>query len=194
MPRPGDGGSTRTEAREATRIAIPADALIIVIAPSGAGKSTFVRRHFRPTEIVSSDHCRALVADDESNQRATAPAFDVFHAIIRGRLSMGRLAVADATNLDREARRKLREVAAEHGRPIVAVVLDVPLERSVAQNNARRRQVPPHILELHYHRFEAALKALPGEGYASIHRVQPGSAVRILRQPAAVPDGSSGPG
>lgn len=45
--------------------------LVVLIGATGSGKSTFARRHFKPTEIVSSDFCRGLVADDE-NDRAPA--------------------------------------------------------------------------------------------------------------------------
>lgn len=164
-------------------IELPADALVIVVAPAGAGKSTFVRRHFRPTEIVSSDRCRALVSDDEAEQRATGPAFEVFDAIVRGRMQMGRITVADATNLESESRRKLREMGRREARPVICVALNVPQERTEAQNLARPRRVPSHVIDLHYARFAAALEALPGEGYDAIFHVQPHEAVRVIRRP-----------
>ena len=52
-------------------LSIPDFSLVVLIGPSGSGKSTFARRCFRPTEVVSSDACRALVADDETDQAAT---------------------------------------------------------------------------------------------------------------------------
>ncbi|QSS95562.1 hypothetical protein H3V39_34110 (plasmid) [Streptomyces sp. M54] len=45
---------------------LPADAACALIGPPGSGKSPFARTHFQPTQIVSSDFCRALVADDFS--------------------------------------------------------------------------------------------------------------------------------
>ncbi|HKQ89636.1 MAG TPA: AAA family ATPase, partial [Blastocatellia bacterium] len=42
--------------------------MILLVGPSGAGKSTFAARHFKQTEIISSDGCRAMVCDDESDQ------------------------------------------------------------------------------------------------------------------------------
>ncbi|WP_394368847.1 hypothetical protein [Hymenobacter rubidus] len=36
---------------------------------TGAGKSTFARRLFKPTEIVLSDACRDLVADGTGRGR-----------------------------------------------------------------------------------------------------------------------------
>ena len=48
----------------ATTITIPDLALVVLIGPSGAGKSSFAARHFAPSEVLSSDFCRLLVADD----------------------------------------------------------------------------------------------------------------------------------
>ncbi len=41
---------------------IPKLSLVVLIGPSGSGKSTFARRHFRPTEVLSSDACRGMVS------------------------------------------------------------------------------------------------------------------------------------
>jgi ABC-type phosphate transport system ATPase subunit len=51
---------------------IPELSLVVLIGPSGCGKSTFARKHFKPTEVMSSDGFRALVSDDENDQSSTA--------------------------------------------------------------------------------------------------------------------------
>ena len=60
-------------------LTLPDPSLVLLIAPAGAGKSTFARRHFKPTEILSSDFFRGLVCDDEANQAASRDAFEVLH-------------------------------------------------------------------------------------------------------------------
>src|SRR6478735_8711081 len=65
------------------QITIPELSLVVLIGASGSGKSTFGRLHFKPTEILSSDFCRGLVADDENDQSATKEAFEVLHFIAR---------------------------------------------------------------------------------------------------------------
>src|SRR5262245_54929175 len=57
----------------------PKLALVVLVGPSGSGKSTFARKHFLPTEVISSDFCRGLVSDDENAQSATNDAFDVLN-------------------------------------------------------------------------------------------------------------------
>lgn len=171
-----------------TPVEIASDALLILVAPAGAGKSTFARRWFRPTEIVSSDACRALVSDDEADQGATGPAYDVFHAIVRGRLTLGRLTVADATNLHPASRARLRGMAAELGRPCVALALDVPLELCQLQNLARPRNVPPEIVAIHYQQYQRARELLAAEGYAAVHVVRPDLPFHFVRvEPSPAP-------
>jgi protein phosphatase len=160
-------------------VEIPANALVILVGPSGCGKSTFARRRFRDTEVVSSDECRRLVSDDEADQAATAQAFEVFHSIVRGRLSLGRLTVADATNLGPGARARLREEAARWGAPAVVLALEVPLATCLAQNLERARRVPPEVIELHHAQFVEARGALAEEGYHAVHPVGPETEVAI---------------
>jgi protein phosphatase len=66
---------------------VPELSLVVLIGISGAGKSTFASRHFARTEVISSDFCRGLVADDENDQSASKDAFDVLHFIAGKRLA-----------------------------------------------------------------------------------------------------------
>lgn len=93
---------------------VPNLSLVVLIGPSGSGKSTFARKHFLPTEVLSSDYCRGLVSDDENNQAATKEAFEVLHYIAAKRLAAGRLTVVDATNVQRESRQPLVKLAREY--------------------------------------------------------------------------------
>ena len=61
------------------KISIPNLSLVVLIGPSGSGKSTFARKHFLPTEVLSSDACRGMVSDDENNQAVTNEAFALLH-------------------------------------------------------------------------------------------------------------------
>src|SRR3954452_21622242 len=95
-------------------ITMPEFPLVVLIGPSGSGKSTFARRHFKPTEVLSSDFCRGLVADDENDQAATPDAFAVLHFIAGKRLAAGRLTVVDATSVQPEARKPLVQLARDY--------------------------------------------------------------------------------
>jgi predicted kinase len=94
---------------------------------------------------------------------------------------MGRLTVADATNLEPIPRQRLREMARAHGRPAIAIVFDVPLPVAQARNLARDRQVPPHVVESHYESFRAARPALAAEGYDALYELPPETPVEVVR-------------
>ena len=118
-------------------LVLPEVSLVVLVGVSGSGKSSFAARHFLPTEVVSSDFCRGLVADDENDQTATEAAFAVLHFIVGQRLARGRLTVVDATNVQPEARKALVRLAKDHHTLAVAIVLDVPKEVCTERNASR---------------------------------------------------------
>jgi predicted kinase len=151
-------------------IVLPADALVLLIGIAASGKTTFAQRHFAPTEILSSDAFRALIADDPSAQGATDDAFDLLHRLLEMRLRRGRLTVVDATNVEDWARAELIDVARRHRRPAVAIVLDMPLEAALERNADRASPRPPPSALRRQHRWLAdSLPALAHEGFAGVH-------------------------
>ena len=128
-------------------INLPELALVVLVGPSGSGKSSFARRHFKPTEVISSDYCRGLVSDDENDQMATGDAFDVLHYIVSKRLKNGLLTVIDATNVRPEDRRKYVHLAREFHCLPVAIVLDLPEQVCQARNEQRAdRNFGAHVI------------------------------------------------
>src|SRR3954471_19873180 len=108
------------------KVIVPELSLVVLIGPSGCGKSTFGRKHFKPTEVLSSDFCRGLASDDENNQAATKDAFEILNFIARKRLAAGKLTVIDATNVQPESRKSLIQLARDFHCLPVAIVLNVP--------------------------------------------------------------------
>jgi protein phosphatase len=150
-------------------IKIPELCLVVLVGATGSGKSTFAARHFLATEVVSSDFCRGLVADDENDQKATEAAFEVLYLIAARRLDAGRLTVVDATNVQPESRRGLIELAKAHDALAVAVVIDLPEQVCAARNSSRpERQFGRHVLRNQREQLRRSLKAIRREGF---HRV-----------------------
>ncbi|MER7621662.1 polynucleotide kinase-phosphatase [Streptomyces sp. NPDC126503] len=161
--------------------------LVVLVGATGSGKSTFARRHFKPTEVVSSDFCRGLVADDENDQSASKDAFDVLHYIVGKRLAAGRLTVVDATNVQREARRQLVELARSHDVLPIAIVLDLPEEvcRSRNAGRADRADMPDHVIPRHRRELRRSLRGLEREGFRKVHVLRSAEeveAARIVRE------------
>ncbi|MER7970054.1 polynucleotide kinase-phosphatase [Streptomyces sp. NPDC096080] len=145
--------------------------LVVLVGASGSGKSTFARKHFEPTEVISSDFCRGLVADDENDQSATKDAFDVLHYIAGKRLAAGRRTVVDATSVQSDSRRQLIDLARRHDVLPVAVVLDVPEEVCVARNATRadRADLPRRVVQRHIRELRRSLRHLEREGFRKVH-------------------------
>lgn len=161
-------------------IGIPELSLVVLIGPSGSGKSTFARKHFLPTEVISSDYCRGLVADNENDQAATGPAFEVLRFIAAKRLQRGRLTVIDATNVQQEARKPLVALAREYHCIPVALVLDMP-EKVCRERNAGRpdRDFGDHVIRNQRSQLHRSLRGLEREGFRHVH---------VFRSPEELPD------
>jgi len=153
-----------------TEIDIPELALVALVGVSGSGKSTFARSHFKPTQVLSSDYFRGLVADDENDQAASGDAFEVLHYVAGKRLAAGRLTVVDATNLLPHARAGLVKVAREHDVLPVAVVLDVPEAVAWERTQARPdRTFGRQVLSRMQRDLRRSLGQLGREGFRKIH-------------------------
>jgi protein phosphatase len=169
------------------QVKIPDFSLVVLIGATGSGKSTFAGRHFLPTEIISSDYCRALVADDETDQSATPEAFELVHAIAAKRLARRRLAVIDATNVRPEDRKQLVELARRYHALPTAIVFDLPEDLCLARNKSREdRKIPGKVVHDHVRRLRKSLRGLEREGFRSVHIMRSDAnvaAATVLREP-----------
>jgi protein phosphatase len=169
------------------KIALPELSLVLLIGPSGSGKSSFARKHFLATEVISSDFCRGLVSNDENDQSATGDAFDLLHAIVRKRLARGLLTVVDATNVQPESRKPLIALAKEFHCFAEAIVFDLP-ERLCHERNAGRpdRQFGPHVVRNQAQQLRRSLRGLDSEGIRHVFKLtspEEVDAITIERMP-----------
>ena len=169
------------------KIVIPELSLVTLIGASGSGKSTFARKHFKPTEVLSSDFCRGLVSDDENDQGASTDAFAVLHFIAAKRLAAGKLTVVDATNVEPESRKPLLALAREYHCLPVAIVFNLPEKLCHERNQSRPdRDFGPHVVRRQTMHLRRSLHQLQREGFqyvfvlSSLEEIE---AVEIERQP-----------
>ncbi len=160
------------------KLTIPELSLVLLVGPSGCGKSTFARKHFRPTEVLSSDYFRGIVCDDEGSQAASRDAFELLHHAVARRLAWRRFTVVDATNLQADARKPLLELARRYHYLTAAIVFDLP-EEVCRANNARRseRIVPERVIASHAQLLRKAFGAFEREGIRHVY---------VLRTPEEV--------
>ena len=150
-------------------IKIPRRTLLVLCGPAGSGKSTFAAQRFPATTIVSSDHCRAMICDDENNQKVNRDTFELFHLIIQKRLSLGRFTVADSTALQPDARRKLRALSRQFGYNGCLLIFNIPPEICMERNKSRHRQVEKQVIPYHNDLLQRTLNNAPGEGWEQIY-------------------------
>jgi protein phosphatase len=151
------------------KFTFPELSLVVLIGASGSGKSTFARKHFKPTEVISSDYCRAVVADDENDLAATDDAFDILHFVAGKRLAAGRLTVADATNVKPEDRKPLVELARQYHCLPVAIVLNMPEKVCQDRNQVRTdRRLGSHVAHRQLQNLRRSLRGLEREGFRHV--------------------------
>jgi polynucleotide kinase-phosphatase len=144
--------------------------LVVLVGASGSGKSTFARKHFAPTQVLSSDFFRGLVSDDENDQSVSAEAFDALHYIAAKRLTAGLVTVVDATNVQRGPRANLIRLAKEHNVLATAIVLDLPERVCVERNDSRAdRDFGAHVIHRQRDELRRSLKSLQKEGFRRVH-------------------------
>jgi predicted kinase len=159
---------------ERAEIAVPADSLVVLIGPAGSGKSTFARRHFPPSTVLSSDGFRDVLRGDPSDQSATVAAFRLLHVAAEERLRRGALTVVDATNVEFDAREPLVELANRFERASLAIVFGLSLAECL-EWNARRPAptVPVRVIRRQHALFVRAIPHLELEGFTVVRLAGP---------------------
>jgi protein phosphatase len=161
-------------------ITLPELSLLILVGASGSGKSTFARKYFLDSEVLSSDYCRKLICDDENNQEVSGEAFDLLHTILSKRLNLGKLTVIDATNVQPEGRKPLVDIARRYHCIPTAIVFNFP-EKICRQRNELRtdRNFGSHVISRQTRMMKQSIRTLKKEGFRHIY---------IINDPAEIED------
>ncbi|WP_285647115.1 AAA family ATPase [Lentzea sp. NBRC 102530] len=150
-------------------------AIVAMIGPAGAGKSTWIARNAPGVEVVSLDVGRAALSSHrcvcDQDPLVTALAVELAVATATSAARAGRSVVWDATNADAAARSLVTVLAAELAVRSVAVVLLPPLEVVLARNEARAarhvcgfgRRVPVEVIEEMHREITAAAPTLSSD-------------------------------
>ncbi len=147
-------------------LVIPEFALIILIGTTGSGKTTFAKRHFKSSEILSSSHLRALIAGREDAIEVAAEAFELLLSIAGKRLARRLLTVIDASNLLPEVRKALLALAKDWDVMPIALVFAPP---EPVRNSTLSHRYGPALLSHQRLQFQQTMRLLPYENFACIH-------------------------
>src|ERR1044071_5839854 len=100
--------------------------LVVLIGPSGSGKSSFAH-HFKvhdPYSVVSTDELRIEFTGDIRRQDKNDLVMNEFDRRICMRLEQGKRVIADATHIRNSARRRTAKLARKYGARVIYVVFD----------------------------------------------------------------------
>ncbi|MGW1364547.1 AAA family ATPase [Streptomyces chartreusis] len=159
---------------------IPKNALVVLIGASGAGKSVLAAT-WLPTQVVSLDDLRGVMADDSGDQSATIDAVDAMLLIVHRRLARGLTTVVDATSVFAEDRALLVGAAKRHNRPVIAVLVTTPLPVCIERQKTRpaNRRVPEDTVTAQHHAMVHSHPNLLSEGFnqvlfaSALYRLEP---------------------
>lgn len=155
---------------EQFKITIPEVCLVALVGATSSGKSSFAKRHFKPTEVLSSDFFRGMVCDDENDQSVSGEAFDLLYYAAGKRLDKMKLTVIDATNVQQSARQRIIDLAKEQNVHAVAIVLDLPEELLQERNKARPdRNLPEKVVHQHCREVKRSVGNLKREGFRFVY-------------------------
>jgi hypothetical protein len=140
--------------------------LVMMVGPSGAGKTTWAKRRYDGTDIISADAIREEMFGSLTMDGDQGPVFERLRAEVVARLSVGRTVVIDATNLKREDRLS-NVLLAPPDIPVEYVVIDRSMDEKPA--TAGWRSERPGLLETHAQLFERELsEILDGDGLGNV--------------------------
>lgn len=100
--------------------------LIILVGPSGGGRSHYAKQTYASQMIISSDGLREELCSDFRDQSKNSAVFAALHGIVKARLASGFDTIVDATNLKRKDRLAVLACAPKHG-VVEYHVLDRPM-------------------------------------------------------------------
>jgi predicted kinase len=128
--------------------------LVLLSGLPGAGKDTWVAQNLPGLPVVSLDALREEAGTDPTGDQGAV--VQRARELAREHLRAGRSFVWNATNLSRDRRRQLVDLARDYHARVRIVYVEVPAAVLIAQNRARdpKRVVPPRALERMIDRWE----------------------------------------
>jgi alkanesulfonate monooxygenase SsuD/methylene tetrahydromethanopterin reductase-like flavin-dependent oxidoreductase (luciferase family)/predicted kinase len=166
-------------------VTIPDPCLVVLVGPSGAGKTTRAAERYRAQEIVSSDGLRGIVGSGEHDLEASTDAFAVLDQIVAARTRRGLTTLVDTLGLDTDKRRGYLEIARAAGLPAVAVLFDTDAAECRRRNRQRDRPVPAPVLDAQLQRMPTAVIETLSEGWDVVARTDDQPRVEPAHSPGS---------
>jgi len=169
-PYPFANGTARFRfaRRESTRHDVPPEHFVgecfVMSGLPGAGKDTWIRAHQPDAPMVSLDALRQeLGVDPRAPQGPVAAAA---REQARVHMRTGRTYVWNATNVTRQHRQRIIDLAADYRYRVTLVQVEAPADRLFAQNQGRPDAVPEAVIHALLRKWQFAE---PTEAHELVH-------------------------
>ncbi|WP_156358292.1 AAA family ATPase [Sphingobium sp. Leaf26] len=140
--------------------------LVLLVGPSGAGKTTYAAANFVDETVLSSDAIREELYGSLGMTGSQEHVFAVLRGRARDLLAAGRSVVVDATNLRREDRLANVNLVPDDI-PVEYILIDRPMGQKKRDGGWRLER--PGLLDGHARSFQAELTALlAGDGLMNV--------------------------
>ena len=130
---------------------VPAGALVLLVGPPAAGKSTLTAALVAAGEVdaddvLSTDTYREVLTGDALDLTSDRKVWVQVRQRLVQKMVAGRTTLVDATNLFPRRRARHIALAREHGRPVVAIRFEVAAAELLERNEQRQRELRPNVV------------------------------------------------
>lgn len=121
--------------------------VLMLCGPSGSGKSSWLAKHHPKTEIISLDNLRAEINGNRSSQANKGLIIQTAKQQLRLALQQKKTVIWDATNLRRDFRDMISQLAQDYHAVVTLVVFLLPEPLIYQQNQQRKYAIPEAVLQ-----------------------------------------------
>lgn len=121
--------------------------VIMMSGLPGAGKDTYIRRHFPGLPVVSLDAIRESLGIDPADKRGNGQTVQQGKEQARALMRQKRSFIWNATNTTRQMRTQLIELFLSYKAKVRIIYLEAPFEKLFGRNKNREAAVPAKVIE-----------------------------------------------
>lgn len=121
---------------------VPSTTVVLMSGLPGAGKDTYVRRHYKDWPVISLDDIRIKMKLGPTHKQGSGQVIQAAKEQARVYLRAGQSFVWNATNITRQLRAQLIDLFESYGAAVTIIYVEVPYAQLVKQNTQRMAVVP----------------------------------------------------